>query len=78
MVREHRGSCCGSKGVDGMLRQLDALTELQRLFGRDYEAVLRMLQEARTEIRNSQEQLRPNQRSNQNSRGSRQKVWSRC
>ena len=48
----------GFEGVDGLLEQLEVLAEFHGAVGREYGASLRMLREARTEIRNSQEQLR--------------------
>ena len=48
----------GPEGADGLPGRLDALAESHRALGREYKASLRMLQEARTEFRDSQEQLR--------------------
>ena len=48
----------GSEGADGLLGRLDALAESHWVLGREYEASLRILREACTELRNSQEQLR--------------------
>ena len=45
------------KGADGMPGQLNALAESHWALGREYEASLPMLREARTELRDSQEQL---------------------
>ena len=47
-----------SEGADGLLGRLDALAESHRALGREYGASLRMLREARAELRDSQEQIR--------------------
>ena len=46
-----------SEGEDGLTGRLDALAESHGAIGREYEASLRMLPEARTNLCNSQEQL---------------------
>ena len=48
----------GSEGADGLLGWLNTLAESHGALGREYQASLRMLREARTELRDSQEQLR--------------------
>ena len=48
----------GPEGADGLPGRLDALAESHWALGREYEASLRMLREAHTELRDSQEQLK--------------------
>ena len=47
-----------SEGADGLLGRLDTLADSHGTLGREYETLLRMLQEARTELPDSQEKLR--------------------
>ena len=48
----------GPNGVDRLLRRLDALAKLHGVLEQEYEDSLRMLREARTDLRDIQEQLR--------------------
>ena len=48
----------GPEKEDGLPGRFDALAELHGALGREYEASLRMLREARTELHDRHEQLR--------------------